>query len=89
MAKKTYDAFASGPDGRSTYPECWGSNATSLGYEVIIGANLDTAIDAAQRDGRAVDIFERDQLGRAYVGSYCSGEADRLMRSYLDRNAKL
>lgn len=79
-----YDAYASGPDEYSTYASCFGADA-GRGDEVALGVSLAVAIDAAQRDGRAVDIYRRTRLGSELIGTYYDGEPNAQMRAWLAR----
>ncbi len=41
-----YTLFQTGPDNRSTYPECWGSTSTSPGRQLAVSSTLAGLIDA-------------------------------------------
>jgi hypothetical protein len=82
---KKYDAYASGPDERSTYAQCWGSTATSRGDPVAQRVSLRAACDAAISDGRAVDIYQHLSYGLSHIGTYYGGAPDRCMSAYLRR----
>jgi hypothetical protein len=49
--RKFYILYQRGPDNRSTYPECWGSTATSRGRVIATADTLDGLADAVRRLG--------------------------------------
>jgi hypothetical protein len=49
--RKFYVLYQQGPDNRSTYPECWGSTATSRGRVIATADTLAGLADAVRRLG--------------------------------------
>jgi len=65
---RKYNVYATGPDGRSTYPECWGHN-NSRGRYVGTAHTLEDARQMAWEDSRDVAIY----CNRKYLERWCEG----------------
>jgi hypothetical protein len=78
--RKFYILYQRGPDNRSTYPECWGSTATSRGRVIATADTLDGLAEAVQRLGH--DNFSIWNL----AGYVCGGkdEYQSLLAEYLE-----
>lgn len=59
--------YKQGPDNCSTYPECWGSTATSPGRLVKEAARLVDLIEAADAMGHSNWVI-RDHHRRRWIG---------------------
>lgn len=75
-----YRVYASGPDGSSTYPECWGAEAKSRGKLVTECGSIDAAVKAAIQDDRANDIYVHNGEYWEHVGGVICGTVDRNVR---------
>lgn len=76
-----YEVRASGPDGSSTYPECWGVGHRSRGQLVAECSTLEAAIQAAIGDDRGDDIYVHHRGDWEHVGSVTCGRLDRQLRA--------
>jgi hypothetical protein len=78
--RKFYILYQRGPDNRSTYPECWGSTATSRGRVIATADTLDGLAEAVRRLGH--DNFCIWNL----AGYVCGGQSEyqSLLAEYIE-----